>query len=136
MIGSVFALVSAESILLIGATTGTVRLFLLSTLFLFYLFSVFLTTTDTVSNSEGLGVLKFLGANRAKIAEAVAAGVFEAGLVGAVGGVALALLVSRSVFNLASPPALTDLVFVFASCAAGIAAGVALGVRLSWKSSI
>ncbi len=140
MIGSVFVMVTAESTFLIGATTGAVRLFFLLTLFPFYLFPVLLSTADTVSYSEGLGVLRFLGANRMTITKAVAASILEAGLIGAVGGVALALLVSRPVSTLLASPTLTELLplmgFVFASCAAGIAAGAALGVRFSWKNSI
>lgn len=144
LIASICSIIVINATFLIHIVDELGRLVITGLVFIFASLPTFIMLLDTMSHSsQSIGVFQALGAKRYTVTTAVLVSLLGVGMVGAVAGAMLGLLLTNTYASLSpvsfatfgrvsATQLLLSTAYVLASCAAGIVTGVILGVRISW----
>jgi ABC-type lipoprotein release transport system permease subunit len=144
LVASISSIVVINATFLIRSLNAMGTLIVPALVFGFTFIPFFVILLETLSHSnQSIAVFRSVGARKGMVTASILVTLVGAGLVGAVAGAALGLLIEGVYAQLSlsvGPSPLTDAVpivqgtaYVLASFMAGLAAGVVAGVRFSWN---
>jgi hypothetical protein len=140
---SISLIVVTNATFLIGTLSPSGGLMVPVLVFVFTFLPIFVMLLETMSRSnQSLAVFRSLGAKKRTVAASIAVTLVGAGLIGAVVGACVGLLLGSAYAEISpvialrsieSLPIIQGVEYVLASFIAGLAAAILVGVRFSWN---
>ena len=142
LVASVSSIVVIDATFLIQIVSASGAIIIPISVFAFTFLPMFLVLLEMMSGgNQGIAVFRSVGARKRTIAASILVTIVGAGLIGALGGEAVGLLLAgayaavspvAALDSAAAVPPIQGATYVLASFAAGLIGGVIAGVRFTW----